>query len=394
MHRLFPKLLLNQYGSLLAASLLALVLVIQGVGCNRSAENVPPQQTNSTTIKIGANLALTETYGYFGTQLSRGMEIAALHGNKSLSEARVEFIFEDNRHNVPAALAAFDKLVEQNRVSAIVTIYSPIAKALRTEAVRAKIPLIATYTTAKEIPNEWTFRDFPTLEQQVPPLAQFARQEIGMARAASLVFDVDFGLEAQRLFEAAFTTNGGTIVAKDGVALNVTDEQLGNAVLHILGAKPETVLLILSAKPLATATKKLRENGFTGPILGIVMYDSPEIWNDVGNLPGEIYFTGIPIRLDLDALGKAFDNDYKKRFGSDPDYMAVFGYSIGSYLITEARRANGDRDGLRKGLERLNIQTVRGKVLSDTTHSIQSPVTIFKRAGGRTTVVKNIELPK
>ena len=71
-------------------------------------------------IPIGAVLPITGKLATVGLRMSQGIELALEEINNSqLSDVRIKFIIEDDQTTVEGAVEAFNKLIHQDGVSAI-----------------------------------------------------------------------------------------------------------------------------------------------------------------------------------------------------------------------------------------------------------------------------------
>jgi branched-chain amino acid transport system substrate-binding protein len=172
------------------------------------------------------------------------------------------------------------------------------------------------------------------------------------------------------------------------VPLDVTDVR--PAVLKALASKPDAVVLTLSAKPLGQAVKNLRELGYSGPIFGAIMFDSPEVWEAAGAAGDGVYFPSVAFDLSRPDY-KSFVAAYRARFSNDdPDYVSVYGYTIGQYVLKAVRDANGDPTKTKEILKGLDIDSIRGQIRVQPSRDILSPLAVFKRTAGKIELVKAI----
>jgi branched-chain amino acid transport system substrate-binding protein len=340
-------------------------------------------------IRIGADITTSGQFAYFGQKLQRGLQLAAEEA-KTQGPA-TEIVFQDNQHDMKQTVTIFDRFVTLDHVSAVVSIYSPPSLALRETAARQRIPLITTYTTAKDLPSssEWVFRDFPRMEDQMPPLADYALKDLKVSHAACIGFNTDFGRDGCQAFSGSFTKEGGQMPSTpEFVALDVSDVR--PAILKVLASKPEAVVLILSAKPLGQAVKNLRELNYKGPIFGAIMFDSPEVWEAAGDAANDVFFPSVAFDLTRPDY-KSFVSAYRDRFNNeDPDYVSIYGYTIGQYLLKAVKDANGDPTKIKDILKTLDTDSIRGRIRVQPTRDISSPLAIYKRMGGKNEFVRVI----
>ena len=339
--------------------------------------------------RIGADITLTGRFAYFGGQLQKGLLLAQDEAKNS--NPRVEFLFEDNQHEAKRAVAIFERFAAVDNVSAVISLYSPMSLAVRDLAARYNIPLITTYTTANDMTagSQWVFRDFPSMQDQAPAMAEFGFSDLGLRRAMCIGFNTDFGTEGCELFRGTFTRLGGEMVAEPEL-MEMGQQDVRDSIVRSLSSSPDGVFLVLSAQTLAESVKKLREQGFRGAILGVIMFDSPEVWKAAGQAAEGAYFPSVTFDLRGSALGRGFSEAYRARFSEEPDYVAVYGYTIGKYLIEAVASSKGDRNKIRTTLSALDLRTIRGQVVVNARREISSPLAIYTRREENVEFVKAI----
>ena len=109
------------------AFLLAIVALIVGLSaCDQIGQLLlpatPQMEALSGEISIGAVLALTGRHAApYGLPMQRGFELALEEINNSgrLDDAKITFIIEDDRSTIEGGVEAFNKLIHQDGVSAI-----------------------------------------------------------------------------------------------------------------------------------------------------------------------------------------------------------------------------------------------------------------------------------
>jgi len=359
-----PKITLLLIGVLLFA-LLMIVVIIQS------------KRGTGKTLSIGADITLTGKFGYFGQQFQKGLKLAETEFGNKEGEVPVKILIQDNRHNAGEANSIFEKFTNVDSVCAITTLYSPMSNALKDLAVQHRIPLVTTYTTAKNITNEWTFRDFPTMDMQIPKLIQLLYNDLGKRTASCILFQSDFGHDGRDIFDSLFALKGGRILQNEEVPMEGSEEIIQNVVAKVTANKPECVFLVLSANTLGVAVKKLRESNYHGEIASVVMFDSPEVHEIAGKYAEGVYFSGIPIDFSHQDAKKLIAA-CKSNYGEMPDYMVVYGYTMGKYMIAVARESKGNRELFKTGMKKPDIPSLRGRLLVNPDNSILSPVGLYR----------------
>ena len=334
-------------------------------------------------IRIGANLSLTGSMPYWSTQIRNGMDMAV----SELSKDDIKIIYEDNQGNAKGAISAFRKLTEQD-VCAVVTAHTSIAVPQQVLADQARIPLIGTVVGVSDFgeKNKWSFIDWPAHEDVVPPLVEYMIRELNCRRAAILVVNDDYGSTGAKVFSRKFVQSGGTISGSESIAN--TEKNLRPILAKLLVNGVDSLYTITREETLLNVIKQSREMGFNGYIVGDHAMASSII--DKGlpdNLTG-IAFCGSKGIVEIEKAAPKFAANYAKAYGENPDWVALYGYSLAEYVIDAVHKSNGDRVELQKSLSEVDMDTIRGHVKMAKNRKIDTACVVYIRKSGRFVMVK------
>lgn len=371
---------------LLIASIVGAALLAAGllwIGFRNSDGQVP--------LKIGADLTLSGPTAYWSQEVQKGLDLAVDEANADTGKRLVTIVYQDNKGNAGQAVSVFQRLANIDQVSVVVTCHTPIAKPLRETAGREKVPLLATVTSALDfgMENEWSFRDFPGQDQEAPPLAEHAHKQMGLRKIGSLIVNDDYGRDGDTAFRKEFTRLGGAVLPFQ--TLEQKDSDFRSQIRKVLSDSPEAVLVIARDAALGVAVKQLREATFRGPIFS-TNFDTPDVWNVAGTAADGVVFTGPHFDLEASDAARKFTLAFRAKYrGEEPDYLAVYGYSIGRYLISVLREADGDRDKVRQALGKLSTDSVRGRLIMNAKREVISPIGLYEVRNGKQRLIRTID---
>ncbi len=206
---------LSVIGILLAASLSA--------GCSQAK-----------TVKIGFNAQMTGPDSYIGQAAKVALEdrVQEINAKGGIKGYKIELITYDSRSEVPDAVAAAKRLMEQDQVVGMIgPEWSGAAIPIAEMANAAKVPVIATTASNTKVTvddegkvHPYMFRVCFIDPYQGYALADFAYNELGKRKAA-FITDVSaaYSVGIQSYFEQRFTELGGELVAKEGYQSNDTE---------------------------------------------------------------------------------------------------------------------------------------------------------------------------
>jgi branched-chain amino acid transport system substrate-binding protein len=350
-----------------------------------SGEGAGEDCTIDETVKIGAVFSLTEAAAFAGAYQQEGLAM----GFEELNAAggiTYEVIQEDDKTTVEDSVAAFEKLINRDEVSAIVgPTLSNMAFTTYTDAQSAGVPALGVSTTAEGIPEigDYIFR--ASLPEEVALAASIpaAKESLGLTKVAVLYDSADeFTASAFNTIKDVLNEEGIEIVAEE--TFETTDTDFTAQLTAVQDAEPDAV--ILSALPGATIplVKKARELGIDAPIVGGNAFNSPVL---VGALEdaSEGLIVGGAWSAAADTTGNAeFIAAYTEKYGRAPDQFAAQAYTA-AYLLDQAIRADCDanREAIKDNLGQiLEYDSILGPISIDENGEVhQEPVVQIIRDG-------------
>ncbi len=360
------------------------VLSLFVVGCTRKEAERP--------LKIGADITLTGQIAYWGQQVQKGLDVAVKNANKIKNAKPIVVVYQDNQGNAKNAISIFQRFSTVDKVSTVISIFTPISKPLRANAAQNKISLLATVVSAVGfgLENEWSFRDFPSQEQQAVAIAQYAYNHMGLRKAVSLVVNDDYGRDGEKVFTREFKRLGGKVIGNDTVDQKTSDVRA--QATKLIGLNPDSLFIIVRDTTLGISAKQFRELGFKGQIIGVNAFDAPVVWKAAGSAGDGVVFTSAFIDFTGNPEAASFAEQYKKMHNEDPDWVAVYGYTIGIYLSELLRKANGDPSKLRMELAKLDTDSIRGRLKMNSERDVVSPIGVYERKDNSNVILKKLEL--
>ena len=325
-----------------AASLMTVILAASVAGCGGSS---------SKEIKIGLLNEMTGGNATIGTAAANGAKLAIkeINANGGLLGKQIKAVVADNKSEPSESANAMTKLLTQDKVVAVTgTFSSSNAIAAASVAEANKTPyLVAGATNPKVTVDEKTknvkkyiYRVCFIDPFQGTVAANFAAKDLKVKKAAMLVDNSsDYSKGLAEFFEAAFTKEGGTIVANEAYLQKDTDFK---ATLTKIKSKDMDILYVPGYyEEVGKIVKQAREMGITGPIVGADGWDSPKLGEIASaSALNNTYFTNHYSVEDTSPKAKAFVEAYTKEYGQKPEALAVLGYDAVYVLADAIKRAN------------------------------------------------------
>ncbi|MGI9253753.1 MAG: ABC transporter substrate-binding protein [Thermomicrobiales bacterium] len=336
-----------------AAALAAAAPVAAGLGMAMpvSAQDATPAAPSGDPIKIGQPYNLTGGYASLDNPAKDGGALAAkeINARGGLLGRPVELVVYDGKSDVPSITAISKKLVEEDKVMALVGLTdTSYMKAAGPVAQEAQIPFLDVGGTAPIITavGDYIFMLPFGDNVQAAVAAEFAKTK-GWKTAAMLVDEaMDYTKYLAKYFDERFTAEdiGGTVVSR--LAYNMGDTDFSAQLTEFKNLDPQPDFFFISANPgeIGTIIKQARDLGLSAPILGGDGYDTPLLAELAGPV-NDVYFTTHQGIYGDDPKAKEFIEAYTAEYGTAPENVfAALGYD-GINLMAAAIEAAGTTDG-------------------------------------------------
>ena len=157
-----------------------------------------------------------------------GCELFWEEAGWQLAGRKLEVILEDNEGVPATTLTKARKLVESDRVNMLAgVILSNVAYALVPYVEAQGIPTIYPINSADDLTQRkrprWLIRTGFSASGNMHPFGEYAAKTLGYKKVAIVSLDYAFGWETAGGFHKTFEDNGGQIVQRIWVPLNVQD---------------------------------------------------------------------------------------------------------------------------------------------------------------------------
>lgn len=357
----------------------ALALVAGAAGCSTDSTGTGAAGTaKGEPIKIGAVLSLTGTYAALGESEKNALELEVERINEAggIDGRPVEIIIEDDATDEAKAVAAASKLIEQDRVVAILgATGTGQTMAMRSEIQRAGVPQVsmAGGTVITDQFDPLVFQT-PWSNRLVVPFVLDAIKDAGIGSEPSkstriaLITDTGgYGKDGLAVIQADIARRAASSNSADSFEIvaeetfNPGDSDMSAQVTRVKRANPDVVLLWTAGKEGAIVVKNARDLGLEAPLYGGSGQARLEFIEGAGEASeGFTFGTGrslVPENWPKDSEQFAAVSDFSERYaeayGENPDIFA--GHAFDAFaIVTEALASAGpdaDAAELRDAIE-------------------------------------------
>ncbi len=344
-------------------------------------------------IKIGFLSPLSGAIAAAGKDMYTGCELYWQEGGWQMAGRKVEVILEDNEGLPATALTKLRKLVENDRVHMVAgVILSNVAYALVPYIEQQGIPTMYPINSADDLTQRkrprWLIRTGFSAGGNMHPFGEYAAKVLGYRKVVTISLDYAFGWEIVGGFHKTFEDNGGQIIQKLWVPLNVQD--YGPYLAQVKKDADAVFVLALGRWTLLFA-KQYAESGLRGrvPLIAGGTYTDEHILPQLGDESvGVVSAHHYSASLDTPA-NQRFRAAFEKAYQRTPSFYSENCYT-GARIINEAVRSIGgrveDRAALMAALRKVKITDApRGPVEMDAYGNPTQNIYIRKveRVGGK-----------
>ncbi|KFZ45000.1 MAG: ABC transporter substrate-binding protein [Smithella sp.] len=323
---------------------------------------------DSSKIKIGVIAELTGDVPAVGTSCKNAAEMAVQEindaGGIQLGEKKyqVKLIIEDNAGKAEQSASSAQKLITQQKVTAIV---GPNASRYALPAAEiaetSKTVLITPWSTAPKatldsktnVSKKYVFRACFIDPFQGGVLAKFTLDNLKLKKAAVL-YDVasEYNKGIAEIFKDVYEKNGGKVVAFETYTTN--DKDFSSQLTKIKQANPDVIFLPNYYSEVPLQIQQAKRLGIKAPFIGSDSWGSEELVKLCGADCNDYYFSTHYAADSASDTTKKFIANYKAKYGTTPDDVAALTYdSFG--LLWQAIKTAGknDRQAVRDALAKI-----------------------------------------
>lgn len=358
------------------------------------------QAADPQSYKFGAILAMSGQASWYGTVMSRGINLAVeeINAKGGIDGIKLEAIIEDHKSGkAEEGVAAMNRLLSLHDVKAVMTSFSPPTLAIAPIANEKKIMLFNGGGASNSMVgiSPYLFHN-RSLATDLGVAALYRAKELGATKLAYLQWKTDAGDSIANATRAAWEKLGGKIVGGEAVQQGSTN--IDTQVAKIRALNPDAIGLWMFTPEIGLAVKRLREFGFKGPVIG-VEFTKQDATVAGAQADGFEYVSDYFRPTDENPWSKQFAEAYRKKYGEEPEFYAANYYEnvyVLAELIRRAKARGGDYwngEAMRQALVAdPNFDSVYGGKMTYKDNGVAiKRVALFKVQGGEGKFEKFIE---
>ncbi len=366
------------------------------IGCERIQKIIePPTQSEGLSGEISIGVVLPQTGdlgpGEFGPgalvmENSFNMALEEINQSQLLGDASLKFIIEDDMSTVDGAVAAFNKLIHQDKVSVILGVWtSHVAKSVFPIAQENQVVAFSPVVIASELTEigEFIFRASHSTDVLIPEGIRVTQEKLGYQRVATIADTVDFASRiSDEVHRKVFAENGIEVLTTETFETGETD--FSTQLTRIKEMEPDAIFVSAQQIEVIKILTQGRELGIPTdiPFISHVL-SIDEIQSAGAAAEGAITFTSWVSTADTPG-NQAFVQNYTEKYGMEPSVWAAQPYAA-VYILAEAiRNAHStDSEAIAAALAEIrDFDTILGKFSFDANgDAIYDPVVLIVKNG-------------
>ena len=315
------------------------------LGCAEKKPSPTPTETPAGPIKIGVLGPLSGPFTPWGGPHLNGakMAIEEINANGGVMGRQLELVVRDTKNNPSESATAFEELVYQENVVAVIgPVSSDVAMATSRKAEELKVPLLLHMAGSDKILTKESRHTFRTALSPAPVLMQALAEYIkakGFTRIGAIVADYAWGHSIKGGIEKYITTLPNVEVQIEVAPVKESD--FTSYLRKMSALNPE--LVIATGHPPGTAkiAKQGLEIGLNAKYIGPNL--PKKIWESaLGDKVTQGMLDFSPVDYGSDAFVKLAEK-YSQKYGEELDFAGVTGY-VNIYHLAWAIEQAGSTD--------------------------------------------------
>ena len=338
-------------GVLVAALAAAMAAGITGCGSSSTSSSSTGSAT-SEPIKIGAVVSLTGSYAGIGTPQKQviEMEVKRINDAGGVNGRQIQVLIEDDGTDEAKAVAAATKLIEQDKVVALIgSSGTGASMAIRPEVDRAGIPQVSM-AGGNAITGKFDPLVFQTAWTNglVAPYELAYMKKQGITKIGLLTDSGGYGKDGKATVEAKVPDFGITITSDQ--TFNPGDADMTAQLTNIKNSGAEAVLIWTAGKEATTIVKNAKDLGLTIPMYGSHGNARLEFAQGVGPAGDGFRFAAGHILLpetygtgtEQYKVATDFITNFKAAAGAPPSTFAGHAYDSLHLIVNAAKKVDGE----------------------------------------------------
>jgi branched-chain amino acid transport system substrate-binding protein len=300
-------------------------------------------------VKVGMSGPFSGGLSLLGQSVRDGVDIAFSEINDAggVNGRKLELIAEDDAYEPMKTIAAAKKLVEQDKVAALVAVTGTAPSAALLPFIReSKTPMLFPYAFAHALTtplNRDVFTTLPEVRVQMMVLANYILKDLKQTKVAAVYQNDDFGQDAVAGLEERF---GAAKVPLVKLPFDRGTTNFSGVVAQAKAAGVEHIVFLGIPKDAAIVMREANNLGWKPQFSGHNALGDPQTFQLAGPLAeGAIAIAVMePLDSDKPAVKAFLAAQQKYKPTTKPTTYSMHGYQSGKLFAETLKRSGGKTD--------------------------------------------------
>ena len=328
------------------------------------------QGVTDTEILIGSNNDLSGPFAAFGAPATQAAQIYfdEVNANGGVHGRKIRFIVEDHGYQMPKAIAGMNKLINGDKVFAmLLSLGTPMNIAAFKLQDAKNIPNISPLSAARQMNEPFSplhYAGTASYYEQIRLAVPYLAKEKGISKVCAMYLPTDFGKEIQQGATTAAKENDGIEFVSE-TTHKPDDADFVGALQKLKGEGCQIITMALGVRQAIAVSGTAKKLGMTDLVL---LNSSAGFHTVMAKVPGGVTegmyaaagWADLLSRMDKPEVQKFFKAYTEKSGEKLPGTGAVLGYSGAVTLVKALEAAGKDLtpESLQKGMESLDFYDV------------------------------------
>jgi branched-chain amino acid transport system substrate-binding protein len=334
-----------------------------------SGQALAEDGVSADTIVFGQAAVLEGPAAALGTGMRTGLNAAfdEINAKGGVHGRKIKLISENDGYEPDRAIAATRKLIEQDKVFALIgAVGTPTSAAAQPIATAANVPFMGAFTGAGFLRNpkfENVINIRASYDAETEAWVKHLTEDLKVSKIAILYQDDAFGRAGLSGFKKAMEKRKMEVTAEATYERNTV--AVKSALLTLKRAEPEAVVIVGAYKPVAEFIKLARKTNFNPTFVNISFVGANALAKELGAegkdvivsqvvpFPGD---ASLKVVADYQAALKVTDPK------AEPEFVSLEGYLAGRLAIAALDKAGKDvtRESLLKTIKETGTFDIGG----------------------------------
>lgn len=323
-------------------------------------------------IRIGVAVGLSGANSVVAPAVVQSSQLAVdeINAAGGIMGRKLELEIVDDASGAVGAQKAFDTLVFQKKVNAVIAMETSAARNAALPVIsRGKVPYIYTSFYEGRSCNKWMYANGWVPEQQVAPVVDYFSKTMNAKTFFLVGSDYTFGRGMLEFTKKYIEQKGGKVVGEEYLPIDGSDWT--TVVSKIRASKPDALISATAGgAPNVSLAKQLKGAGLTLPYGNLAIDEGTA--RTMGDAATGLYMSASYLTSIDTAENRKFMDALKKKFGADlktpnelsePQYEAFY-----LYKAAVEKAGSTDSDKVSKALGEVSFNSPRGTVAMNKSH--------------------------